>query len=61
MSDSNSYNTGWSRNFPTPAHLFEEHTKIQMEGFLEMLESDIKNKKIDITSPEYEKYVKRVK
>ena len=30
--------TKWVYNYPTPAHLFEEHTKIQMRGFLENLD-----------------------
>ena len=30
--------TKWAYNYPTPAHLFEEHTKIQMQGFLENLD-----------------------
>lgn len=29
-------------NYPTPKHEFEEHTIIQMEGFIDSLESDIK-------------------
>lgn len=32
-------------NYPTPAHLFEEHTKVQMKGFLDTLETDIKKGK----------------
>lgn len=32
-------------NYPTPAHLFEEHTKLQMQGFLDSLENDIRNGK----------------
>lgn len=34
----------WAYNYPTPAHLFEEHTKAQMKGFLESLERDIKSR-----------------
>ena len=41
--DPNNYSTGWARNYPTPAHLFEEHTKIQMKGFLENFQGNIKN------------------
>lgn len=37
------YSTGWSRNFPTPRHLFEEHTREQMKGFLASFEENIKN------------------
>ena len=29
--------TKWAYNYPTPAHLFEEHTKLQMKGFLDNL------------------------
>lgn len=43
-SDPNNYSTGWSRNFPTPAHLFEEHTKVQIKGYLDTLSSDIKTR-----------------
>lgn len=32
----------WAYNYPTPAHLFEEFTKIQMKGFLDSLENDIR-------------------
>lgn len=32
-----------ARNYPTPAHLFEQHTKEQMKGFLDNFESNIKN------------------
>ena len=35
----------YAYNYPTPAHLFEEHTKLQMEGFLQSLEGDIRNGK----------------
>lgn len=35
----------WYYNYPTPRHLFEEHTKAQMQGFLASLESDIRNGK----------------
>lgn len=35
--------TTFYRNYPTPAHLFEEHTTIQMKGFLNSLENRIKN------------------
>lgn len=34
-----------ARNYPTPKHLFEEHTREQMKGFLDNFESEIKNKK----------------
>lgn len=40
--DSNNYNTGWAANYPTPRHLFEEHTREQMKGFLENFEANIK-------------------
>ena len=42
--DPNNYSTVWAYNYPTPAHLFEEHTKWQMEGFLDSLETDIKSR-----------------
>ena len=32
----------WAYNYPTPKHLFEEHTREQMKGFLDTLETDIK-------------------
>lgn len=35
----------WYRNYPTPAHLFEEHTSIQMRGFLDSLSNEIKKGK----------------
>lgn len=34
-----------ARNYPTPAHLFEQHTRIQMRGFLDDLIRDISNGK----------------
>lgn len=36
---------GWSRNFPTPRHEFEEYTMLHMKGFLESLANDVKNGK----------------
>lgn len=39
----NNYSTGWARNYPTPRHLFEEHTREQMKGFLENFQGNIKN------------------
>lgn len=41
--DPNSYSTGWGHNYPTPRHLFEEHTREQMKGFLENFQGNIKN------------------
>ena len=41
--DPNNYSTGWARNYPTPRHLFEEHTREQMKGFLASFEENIKN------------------
>lgn len=41
--DPNNYDTGWARNYPTPRHLFEEHTREQMKGFLDNFEHNIKN------------------
>lgn len=41
--DPNNYSTGWARNYPTPRHLFEEHTREQMKGFLENFQDNIKN------------------
>lgn len=41
--DSNNYSTGWARNYPTPQHLFEEHTREQMKGFLDNFASNIKD------------------
>ena len=37
------YSTGWARNYPTPRHLFEEHTREYMKGFLASFEENIKN------------------
>ena len=37
--------TTFYRNYPTPAHLFEEHTSIQMRGFLDSLSNEIKQGK----------------
>ena len=34
----------WAYNYPTPAHLFEEHTKVQMKSFLDTLEPAIKRR-----------------
>jgi hypothetical protein len=52
------YSTGWSRNFATPAHLFEEHTKLQMEGFLESLKNDLEQGNI---KSNYQKYIRKRK
>ena len=41
--DPNNYSTGWARNYPTPRHLFEEHTREQMKGFLASFKENIKN------------------
>lgn len=35
----------FARNYPTPIHLFEEHTIAQMDGFLDSLLNDIKDGK----------------
>ena len=35
----------YARNYPTPKHEFEEYTQLQMMGFLDSLEGDIKNGK----------------
>lgn len=35
----------FAHNYPTPQHMFEEHTVTQMQGFLEGLENDIKTGK----------------
>ena len=32
----------WYRNYPTPVHLFEEHTNVQMQGFVDSLANKIK-------------------
>ena len=32
-----------ARNYPTPRHLFEEHTREQMKGFLENFKGNIEN------------------
>lgn len=42
-SDPNNYQTGWAHNYSTPRHLFEEHTREEMKGFLENFEENIKN------------------
>lgn len=34
-----------AKNYPTPRHLFEEHTKEQMKGFLDNFEGNILNDK----------------
>ena len=41
--DPNNYSTGWARNYPTPRHLFEEHTREHMKGFLKNFQGNIKN------------------
>ena len=38
-------NGEWHYNYPTPAHLFEAHTRNEMIGFLQSLASDIDNGK----------------
>lgn len=43
--DPNNYSTGWARNYPTPRHLFEEHTREHMKGFLENFQGNILNDK----------------
>ena len=40
--DPNNYSMGWATNYPTPRHLFEEHTREQMKGFLDNFEANIK-------------------
>ena len=50
--DPNSYSTGWGHNYPTPRHLFEEHTREQMKGFLDNFSGNIKN---DYRSKRYTK------
>lgn len=40
------YSTGWATYNSTPKHPFEQHTLNEMAGFLDMLESDLKRKKI---------------
>lgn len=35
----------FAHNYPTPKHMFEEHTIVQMNGFLDSLMNDIKNGK----------------
>lgn len=37
------YSTGWARNYPTPVHLFEEHTRNEMKAFLDNFGANIKN------------------
>lgn len=54
-------NISWSRNFPTPAHLFELHTKIQMLGYLDSLKTDIKNRKEDIIRKKHNKHLNKAK
>ena len=48
----------WSRNFAIPAHLFEEHTKLQMEGFLDSVADDLKNSSYRTIRDKYYKYAK---
>ena len=48
----NNYDTGWARNYPTPRHLFEEHTREQMKGFLDNFEANIKT---DYNNKKYRK------
>lgn len=50
--DPNNYDTGWARNYPTPRHLFEEHTREQMKGFLDNFEANIKT---DYNNKKYRK------
>lgn len=35
----------WAYNYPTPAHLFEEHTQNYMNSYIETLKKDIKSGK----------------
>lgn len=37
--------TEWAYNYPTPAHLFEEHTKVQMKVFLDNIRNELKDPK----------------
>lgn len=43
--DSNEGTWTFYRNYPTPAHLFEEHTNVQMQGFVDSLANEIKQGK----------------
>ena len=60
-SDPNSYSTGWAINYPTPAHLFEQHTKVQMQGYLDQLKNDIENNDAKVTQTKYNKYLRKRK
>ena len=60
-SDPGSYRTGWSRNFPTPAHLFEEHTNVQMKGYLESLANELENGDIKTIQHKYRMYIRKRK
>lgn len=55
------YSTGWSRNFPTPAHLFEEFTREEMKGYLESLEGEFRNKEAKELQTKYKKYMRKRK
>ena len=35
--------TQYAPNYPTPAHLFEEHTQLQMNAYLDILKQDIES------------------
>lgn len=52
MTNPNNYRTGWARNYPTPRHLFEEHTREEMKGFLDNFKANIKN---DFAKRKYKK------
>lgn len=55
------YSTGWSYNFATPEHLFEEFTKIEMEGYIETLKSELKNKDAKDIQAKYIRYKRKRK
>ena len=55
------YGTGWSRNFSTPAHLFEEFTKVEMEGYIDSLAGEFANNNAETIQAKYKRYLRKRK
>lgn len=55
------YSTGWSRNFSTPAHLFEEFTRLEMQGYIDSLKSEFVNSDAKDIQAKYKRYLRKRK
>lgn len=49
----------WAYNYPTPAHLFEQHTRTQMKGYLAALKGEFRNGDIMVLHKKYAKYKRK--